>query len=237
MSGFDIIEGDVTLYDANGNPIKSTQDGSDYRLGVEGKVAKGASDLVHLEALDIAAGKGRLKASLYTPEGEAVAFPSVPASAAAIRNEFVKNGTSPNLLVDGSATPVEFVYNAHASQDTSLQELHFTLASNSITFGSNYFGSTSGPLSNGLLVEVTSGGVTGTVANLVQNEDFVTFSSPGGFQWVVSSKDLLSSTYLIGGGLVLKGGTSDKVKITVRDDIDSAGVYLRCFVKGNLLAA
>jgi hypothetical protein len=85
------------------------------------------------------------------------------------------------------------------------------------------------------LVEVTSGGVTGTVALLQQNEDFVNFASPGGFEWVVSSKDLLASTWLVGGGLKLEAGSGDQVKVTVQDDIDSAGVYFRCFVRGNLL--
>jgi hypothetical protein len=63
----------------------------------------------------------------------------------------------------------------------------------------------------------------------------VNFSSPGGFTWIVSSKDLLASTYVIGGGLKLYSGTGDSVKVTVRDDLDSAGVYFRCFVKGNIL--
>ena len=68
-----------------------------------------------------------------------------------------------------------------------------------------------------------------------QNEDFVHFASPGGFEWVVSSKDMLSAKYLVGGALKLTAASGDNVKITVRDDIDSAGIYFKCFVKGNLL--
>jgi hypothetical protein len=128
-----------------------------------------------------------------------------------------------------------FSYDADGTYDISIQEVHFTLVSNSITFGNDYFGSTSGPLANGLLVQVDAASGTTDLYNLVQNESFVNFASPGGFQWIVSSKDLLSSAYVIGGGLVLRAGTSDKVKVTVRDDIAAAGVYLKCFVKGNLL--
>jgi hypothetical protein len=82
---------------------------------------------------------------------------------------------------------------------------------------------------------VVNGGTTVELYNMAQNESFVNFASPGGFTWVVSSKDLMSSAYVVGGGLVLKAGTSDEISVTVRDDIDSCGVYFRCYVKGNLL--
>lgn len=230
--------GKVKLGDGT-NLADLVADGAVYRLLVASKIAKGASDLVGLDAIDTTSGQGRLKTTLYTPEGEAVAFGSVPANPESIQNDFVKTGggtPSSDLLVDGSVTPVEFSYNADSTHDISIQEIRFTLASNSVTFGSGYFGAASGPLANGLLVQIVSNGNTGTLANLVQNESFVNFASPGGFTWVVSSKDMLSSAYLIGGGLKLYAGTSDKVLVTVRDDIDSAGVYLKCFVKGNLLA-
>lgn len=226
----------TVLYDASGNVVGVVLDDTVYRLQSDAKVAKDSSGLVHLETLDVSAGLGRQKVTLFTPDGDAVAFGSVPPNPASIKNAFVKNGTNESLLVDGSGTPVEFTYLADATYDTSLQEISFVMASNSITFGSNYFGATGGPLTNGLLVQVVSGGNTGTVAVLKRNEDFVTYASPGGFGWVVSSKDMMYANYLIGGGLKLKAGTSDKVSITVRDDIDSCANYFRCEVKGNLLS-
>jgi len=228
---------DVRVVDNAGNPVGIVLDGTLYRFQTDAKVARGeGGELVHLDAIDTDPEQGRLKATLYTPEGESVALGAVASLATAIRNDFVRDGTtSPSLLVDGSTTPVVFTYDAHPTQDVSLQEVKFVLASNSITFGTDYFGATSGPLPNGLLVEITAGGVTGTVAVLYQNEDFVNFASPGGFEWVVSSKDLLASTWLVGGGLKLEAGSGDQVKITVRDDIDSAGVYFRAYVRGNLL--
>lgn len=225
------------LYDQDGHPVGVVLDGTIYRMQSDSKVARGASGLVHLDAIDTDSEQGRLKATLYTPEGEVVALGAVATDAASIQNDFVRDGaSSENLLVDGSGTPVEFTYDADPTYDISLQEIKFVMASNSITFGTDYFGAVSGPLTNGLLVEVTAGGSTGTVFNIKQNEGFVNFASPGGFEWIVSSKDLLASTWLVGGGLVLRAGTADEVKVTVRDDIDSAGVYFRCFVKGNLLA-
>jgi len=223
------------LYDSAGHAVGVMLDGAVYRIQGDSKVAKGATNLVHLDVIDTVAGQGRLKASLYTPDGDAVAFPSVSPDPSNIKNDFVKSGGSPSLLADGDPTPVVFSYDADPTRDISLQEIKFVLVSNSVTFGSDYFGAKSGPLANGLLVEVISGGTTGTVALLKQNEDFVNFASPGGFEWVVSSKDMMSSNWLVGGGIKLKAGGTDKVRVTVQDDIDSAGVYFQCYVKGNIL--
>ena len=109
------------------------------------------------------------------------------------------------------------------------------MASNSVAFGNGNFGGIGGPLANGLLVEITADGNTGTISNLTRNECFVHFASPGGFQWVVSSKDMMASAFLIGGGLKLKAGTGDNVKVTVRDDIDACATYFQCIVKGTKL--
>ena len=214
--------------------LRTILDGTIQRLQAEAKIGKGMSGdgLVHLDAIDTESGRGRLQATLYSPDGDPVSFPSVSSS---IKNDFVKAAGSDDLLVDGSVTPVVFEYLADATYDISLQEIKFTLVANSINFGSGYFGSIVGGITNGLRVQVVSIGVTIDVYNLLENEGFVNFSSPGGFEWIVSAKDLLASNYVIGGGLKLHAGTGDKVAVTVRDDIDSAGVYFKCFVKGNLL--
>jgi hypothetical protein len=223
------------LYDADGHPVGVVLDGAVYRLQADAKVAKGSSDLAHLEALDVSSGIARLKATLYSQDGDAIAFGSVAPNPDNIKNAYVLNGTSDDLRVDGGTTPVAFTYEADPTSDISLLEMKFVLVSNSITFGSNYFGSKSGPLTNGLLVEVTSNGNTGTIELIKQNEEFVFFASPGGFDWVVSSKDMIYSTWLIGGGLKLTAGSGDKITVTVQDDLSSCGVYFKCFVKGNLL--
>ena len=221
------------IVDSTGNVVGVVLDGAIYRLQADAKIAKGASDLVHLDAIDTAAGKGRLEATLLTPTGDPVSFPSVSES---IKNAFVLNGTSSSLLVDGSTTPVVFEYTPDPAHDVSIQEIKFTVAANSITFGSDAFGSRAGPLPNGLLLEAIVESGTITLYNFMQNESFVNFSSPGGFLWVVSSKDMMTSDYLIGGGLILRAGSADRIRVTVRDDLSSAGIYFRCYVKGNVSA-
>jgi len=221
------------LVDSAGNVVGVVLDGAVYRLQSDAKIAKGASSLVHLDALDTTSGRGRLKATLFTQAGDPVSFPSVSES---IKNEFVLNGSSSDLLVDGSTTPVVFEYTSDTTHAIALQEIRFTIAANSITFGTDYFGSRAGPLTSGLLVEVLVESGTIVLYNLVQNESFVNFSSPGGFEWVVSSKDMMTSNYVIGGGLALRPNTTDKVRVTVRDNLSSAGIYFKCFVKGNVAA-
>lgn len=220
------------LVDASGNVVGVVLDGAVYRLQTDSKVAQGASDLVTLEALDVSTGIGRLKATLYSPGGDPVAFPAVSAD---IKNEFAENAGSSSLLVDGSGTPVVFSYDADATYDISIQEIHFTIVDNALTFGSGYFGGIAGPLTNGMLVQADLASGTTDIYNIVDNESFVNFASPGGFQWVPSNRDLMSCGYTVGGGLILRGGSSDKIKVTVRDDIDAAANYMRCFIKGNLL--
>lgn len=194
----------------------------------------GGWDGENIEALDTVPSTGRLMATLYTPDGDPVSFPSTSSS---IKNDFVRSGGSESLLVNGSVTPVVFTYEADPIYDISLQEMRLTMAANGIPFGSNYFGTSNTPLVNGLLIQVVTHGITVTLYNLLQNESFVNFASSGGFEWVVSSKDLMSSDFLIGGGLKLEGGTADKVMVTVRDNLTAAGNYFKCFVKGNLLGA
>lgn len=289
MSSFSLIEGDVTLYDADGNPIASTEKETEHVLRTEATIRGGAKgttpaaditsshindnrqgidtrnygtgtndsqqveglapdgsppvgnpvwvggwDGTNVEALDTVPETGRLKATLYSADGDPVAFPSV---SSAIQNDFVKYGGSDDLLVDGSVTPVVFEYLADPDDDISLQELRFSMAANSITFGTGYFGSRNTPLANGILVQVITNGFTIDVYTMSRNEDFANFASPGGFQWVVSSKDFLTSAYVIGGGLKLHAGVVDGVKVTVRDNLTAAGVYFKMYVKGNLLQA
>lgn len=237
MPGVVQLNPESVLYDADGNPVGVASDGSIYRLQSDSKIAKGASDLVHLDAIDVSSGIGRLKSTLYSQDGEAIALNSVASNPAAIKNNFLLNGTSSDMRVNGSVTPVVFSYDADPNYDISLQELTFIMTSNAITFGTDYFGAVAGPLPNGVLVEITAGGYTGTVINMFQNECFVVFASPGGFQWIVSSKDLMSSTFVIGGGLKLEAGSSDKVQVTIRDNLSSVGSCFKGYVKGNLLGS
>lgn len=220
------------LVDTTLDSIKDTDGIKKITDPVAAKVGQGPT---YLESLSVSGDVSRLKATLYSQDGDAVAFGSVAPNPENIKNDFLKNGGSPNLLVNGSTTPVEFTYNADPTYDISIMEIGFVIASNSLTYGTGYFGAVAGPLTNGLLVEITSDGNTGVVANLTQNECFVHFSSPGGFDWIVSSKDMVYSTYVVGGGLKLHAGTGDNIKVTVRDNLSAAGVYFQCMVKGNLL--
>ncbi len=278
------------LYDHNGNPIDSTQEGSERLLrakatirgGVKGTtpaaditsthindnhqgvdvrnwggghegsqqveglspngsapvgnpVWVGGYDGINVKPLNTVPGSGRLKATLYSLENEPIAFSSVPSDPTSICNNYVRNNGNNSLLVNGSVIPVVFSYVAHPTYNISLQQITLLIVDNSITFGSDRFGTIVGPLPQGLLIEIISQGHTGIMANIQQNEEFIDFAGADRYNWTVSSKDVLSASVLIGGSQKLLAGTSDMVRVTVRDNLSVAGSRFTCFVKGNLL--
>lgn len=223
------------IVDSSGNVVGVVLDDTVYRIQADSKIAKGSSALVHLDAIDTTTGKGRLKSTLYSPEGEAVAFNSLPSNPASVNNAFVLDGTEASLLVDGSSTPVVYSYDADSTYDISIQLVMFIMTANTIVFGENKFGVITG-LTNGLKVEITSNSNTGQIINMQSNECFTIFSG-NNYQKITSSKDMLTAAFIVGGSFILKAGTSDKVAVTVQDDLTTAANCLKCYVMGNLLAS
>lgn len=172
---------------------------------------------------------------IYDAAGNPVSSVSVPSDPGNIVSDFVKSGGSPNLIVDGSGTPIEFVFNAHVSEDIALIGLDFvgTTGDFKLDDGSAHFGQQN-ELGNGLKVEIRSNNETVEIFNFKQNEHFAHFSG-GGDQFTLHamSKDFMRSSWNIGGAIRLVGGSGDFVKVTVRDKLTDGPsfYYLQCFVK------
>lgn len=138
-------------------------------------------------------------------------------------NTFIQNIGSANLIVNGSVTPVVFTFPADAYKDIQLSELRFAITTQDFTFDGKSFGSTT-MLTNGVLVEIVAGGVTYFVANIKQNEDWLFYNSPTGVTLNnTGPKDILAMGFFLGDNLVLKAGTSDCVRITIRDNLTGGG--------------
>jgi hypothetical protein len=183
------------LYDQDGNPIGALLDGYIYRLQVEAQLAPGAS---------VSVGS------------------TIPDDIGRLFRQKVTNGGSDNLRVNGSVTPVEFTVNADPAKDLAIDEIRFVLTANNIKTNGGNFGPIS-LLANGLLLEVTSLGVTTTVANVKLTEDFFRLYSPGGVNLDrTGASDILSAGLFFGGAVILEGGTADQIKVTVRDNLSSA---------------
>lgn len=187
------------LYDDAGNPINVLNDGGIIRLQVQAKFPPGQSVLVGNE------------------------MPTDPTNI--VRQYMQTGGSASDMKVDGSTTPVEFTYSADPTNDIRIYEVRFILGTQNIQFDGASFGSRTA-LTNGVLINIASnnGTVDSDVANLQISEDLLMFPSPANV--ILNNtgpKDILVAGILLGGGPILKAGTSDKVTVTVRDDLTLGG--------------
>jgi len=180
-----------------------------------------------LESLVDDAGDRRLRVQSNFPPGQSILLGNqMPQTLSYIRREYALNGSSNDLRVDGSTTPVEFTFDAHASFDYSLYEVRFIFSCQDIIFDGASFGPVA-TLPNGMKLEVTynNGLETALMALIKINEDLLMFPSPANaILNNTGPKDILVMGMFYGGGPVLKGGTSDNVKITIQDDLTSNSI-------------
>ena len=197
---FTIVEGQVVLIDQDGNPILSVLDGSNLRLAVEAAIKPGSSIGI-------------------TP----AATPVTTAFNPYLR----ETGGSEEMAVDGDPTPVVFEVTADPDDDLVLQELRFVMIADAVEW--LHFGKGGGDLTNGILIEAQLDGAVASTElfNIRDNEDFFRMQSP--------VKDSSSGDAIIGASLgfageILGAGSTDFVRVTIRDDI---GAVLRKIFKLN----
>lgn len=188
----------VAPHDASGNAITSLLDGGARRIQVEASIAPGQS------------------VSIGAP---------VPENPTNIVRQKLLNSGSSNMLVDGDPTPIVFQFDADATDDIKIGEIRLVFSATAINMDGNSFGADP-DLANGCLLEVNSGGSLVTLANVVRNEDFLSF--PGGLPFLDRSgvQDILAVSYNLGGAVKLIAGTGDYVRMTIRDDINGTSYKL-----------
>jgi len=143
-----------------------------------------------------------------------------------------KSGGGHNMLVDGSSTPVEFLYAPSAGEILALQSLLIVFTADDFEFNGASFGPNTA-LSNGIKVELTVSSVTTEIFNITQNEDYL--RTPGRLPLINNTgpKDLLGAEFAFGGLIKLIGDDSDKISLTVRDNLTSVKLkYLTATVFG-----
>jgi len=121
--------------------------------------------------------------------------------------------------VNGSSTPVVFSFDADATDDIQLLSLRFVIAlGGSFDFDGDTFGEGGGALSNGVTIEVVANGgdFNATVTTFYTNEDFARLLD---FQPFADIDAVITASLPFGGNMVLEGGTSDKVTVTIRDNV------------------
>ena len=211
----------VMLYDSAGNPME-VKDGVSVPTETQGLLHHALDGTGHARRL------GAMKDGSYwrlMVESKPAARPL------GTRTDFVRLSGSEDLLVNGTS-PKEFTFPCDASVDLQLEEIAFVMSALKINHNGDAFGQASA-LSNGLKLDLTiNDGDTYEDIVIKINEDFIRLTVHD--LWQGGLTDVLSAKRLFGGEALLKGGTGDEVKVTVRDNLTSPSLgayYLTCTVR------
>ena len=134
--------------------------------------------------------------------------------------DYLKAGASSEMSVNGSGTPVDFVFNADPTNDIKVASVKLVIMTDDIKWEAGKFANDN-VLTNGILWQVTAGGNTVEIANFKLTSDLlgVPFSET---QYHLSGgKDWLTIDLRLNLAVILKAGTADRVRIQVRDNVTS----------------
>lgn len=147
---------------------------------------------------------------------------TVPYNVSVPKNAFLLNGSSSEMAVNGSSTPVEFSFTPASGETWVLSSLSILIMDSGLTLYS-YFGAINSGLTNGLQLILGINGNTYEIANVKNNAELVlTFSSdstimpPSGFLEV---GDAYMGTFKFSAPILLSNSTGDFIKIKVRDNL------------------
>lgn len=154
---------------------------------------------------------------------------SIADSIEKIYKEFALDGAVKDMAVDGSTTPLVYSINADVlgGETKIIEVFKFYGNDGNIKVNGGRFLGTGFTLTNGILVEITKNGVTREFENIKSTVDMLAAFSTGpadedvtgqsGGDFFYSVFDLVSRNIQI----ELKAGSTDKIVVTIRDDISS----------------
>ncbi len=211
----------VILFDANGVAV-AVADDTTIPANTQGLIIAGKDDSGKAQFASMADDEGvkRLRVDSVGSEGDLEDGSPVFEDPTKIFFErLTEGGGSIDLIVDGSGTPVVFSVSADPSVDVFVSEIRVVIISD-VQLGQDKFAA-SEALTNGILIEVDSnGGGDVGLANIKINEDWFMFFRSGAsiFHSEGSADDLIAFSYPLG-RVKLVAGSSDIVKVTIRDDL------------------
>lgn len=137
------------------------------------------------------------------------------------------NNGSPDMNVNGTnINPIIFSVSAESgvnAKDIVVRELRFSGFDNGIKITT--FMAQNSDLTNGILVRITSEGITNDFLPIKDTSDFdssFAFGDGGKFSLVISSGgDYLSATFSPRDPFILVKDTSDKVEVLIRDNLNN----------------
>lgn len=161
---------------------------------------------------------------------------AIPADPAALTIGYLtSDGTqtgSYNLRVDGDPAEVPFWYAPEAGKTVAIQTLLVVFTADDFEFDGESFGPNT-ELTNGIKVQTEVNSVVTDIFCINRNEDFLRV--PGRLPLVNNTgpKDVLGVAFNFGGLIQLSNSTSDKLLITIRDDLTSVKLkYLTATMYG-----
>jgi len=147
------------------------------------------------------------------------------------------SGGSIEMAVDGDPTPVEFTINADDERDIIVTAITISGIDSGVIMG-DWF-ALNNPLSNGVLLDIRSDGVSFDQITWIKTHDLLVWSSIGGFDGIfeVGADSIRAIREYNPRFIIRKSGTfggsvgNDYIKLTVQDDIDRMD-EMRCLVRG-----
>ena len=145
----------------------------------------------------------------------------------------VKNGTSANLAVDGSVTPVVFEYQPPASHEIEITQLSLLFEGTAMAFGNKFVLNTLSTLTNGLLLECKAADLAFTWQNAKRTRDVIEIAKD--FSIVTGTVNFMRANIHLPRSLRLaRAGTyaqPDYLRLTVRDNLVSFA-FAEAFLQG-----
>lgn len=162
-----------------------------------------------------------------------------PAAAQDIFESYLLDGTSPDMIVNGSGTPVEFEVLPDPTDDIILSEIRFVFSAQSMGWDGTSFGKGSG-LSTGILIQTQLDEVlTPTSLAVIQlNEQFLEFATTAGInvaQMQATGSTALVASFQFNGTERLVAASTDFVRVTIQDNLTPGALgvnYLRAILYG-----
>lgn len=216
----------TVLHDSLGTEIGSVTISGEHRLQVDSHTQLWSGDEGPVDILTDHHNVDRLAVNARLAPGQSIIIGnSVTPDLSKIKREYLMcSGCGTSMKVDGSVTPIIFEFEADETYDLELYELRFIFGAQDILFEGNKFASKA-ELPNGLLIEIVTEYGTYQVANIRINEDFLMLPTPANY--ILNNtgpKDILVMGMSLGGAPKLRAGTSDVVRVTVRDDLDESEI-------------
>lgn len=146
--------------------------------------------------------------------------------------EYLKNGSSSDMNVDGSSTPVEFTISPPSGKIWYVRTISIVIEDDNINF--TKFGGIAGSLTNGVDFKVKQNGLAEVLlANVKRNAEFASFTDE--LDITSASSDILIAHLKLrqnsGTSFKLVNSNSDYIKAVVNDDLDSLTGF-KILIKG-----